>query len=151
MEKWNKRKKSRKSKSLENQGLNNCSVWANVFTLREQWWAVAQKEKGWYYSQMKRNLPRGWEIGKINNLKKPLHKWKKKTTQEGVSKEKKYYGKHGKRDFQKPLSLSPPSHFYLPCNMNGSNTVNSLVSDHPWCTTKWSLRGGGRLRERSTK
>ena len=30
------------------------------------------------------------------------------------------------------------------------NTVNSLVSDHPWCTTKWSLTGGGRLRERST-
>ena len=30
-------------------------------------------------------------------------------------------------------------------------TVNSLVSDHPWGTTKWSLTGGGRLRERSTK
>ena len=31
------------------------------------------------------------------------------------------------------------------------NTVNSLVSDHPWGTTKWSLTRGGRLRERSTK
>ena len=31
------------------------------------------------------------------------------------------------------------------------NTVNSLVSDHPWCMTKWSLTGGGRLRERSIK
>ena len=31
------------------------------------------------------------------------------------------------------------------------NTVNSLVSDYPWGTTKWSLTGGGRLRERSTK
>ena len=27
------------------------------------------------------------------------------------------------------------------------NTVNSLVSDHPWGTTKWSLTGGGHLRE----
>ena len=27
----------------------------------------------------------------------------------------------------------------------------SLVSDHPWCMTKWSLTGGGRLRERSIK
>ena len=27
------------------------------------------------------------------------------------------------------------------------NTVNSLESDHPLCTTKWSLTGGGRLRE----
>ena len=31
------------------------------------------------------------------------------------------------------------------------STVNSLVSDHPWCTTKWSLTGGGRLWEKSTK
>ena len=29
-------------------------------------------------------------------------------------------------------------------------TVNSLVSDHPWGTAKWSLMGGGCLRERST-
>ena len=28
---------------------------------------------------------------------------------------------------------------------NVKSTVNSLVSDHPWCTTKWSLTGGGRL------
>ena len=27
-------------------------------------------------------------------------------------------------------------------------TVNSLVSDHPWCTGKWSLTRGGRLREK---
>ena len=31
---------------------------------------------------------------------------------------------------------------------NVKRTVNSLVSDHPWCTTKWSLTGGGRLREK---
>ena len=31
------------------------------------------------------------------------------------------------------------------------NTVNSLVSDHPSYKTKWSLMGGGRLREKSTK
>ena len=30
-------------------------------------------------------------------------------------------------------------------------TVNSLVSDHPWCTRKWSLTRSGRLREKSTK
>ena len=29
--------------------------------------------------------------------------------------------------------------------------VNSLVSDHPWYTTKWSLMGSGRFREKSTK
>ena len=29
--------------------------------------------------------------------------------------------------------------------------VNSLVSDHPCCTTKWSLPGGGRLWENSRK
>ena len=34
---------------------------------------------------------------------------------------------------------------------NRTNTVNSLVSDHPWCTTKWSLTKGGRLREKSRK
>ena len=32
-----------------------------------------------------------------------------------------------------------------------SYTVNSLLSDHPWCTRKWSLTRGGRLREQSTK
>lgn len=26
-------------------------------------------------------------------------------------------------------------------------TVNSLVINHPWCTKKWSLWGGGRLPE----
>ena len=26
-------------------------------------------------------------------------------------------------------------------------TVNSLISNHPWCMTEWSLMGGGRLRE----
>ena len=31
------------------------------------------------------------------------------------------------------------------------NTVNSLASDHPWFTKKWSLTRGGRLREQSTK
>ena len=31
------------------------------------------------------------------------------------------------------------------------DVVNSLVSDHPWGTTKWSLTGDGRLWERSTK
>ena len=31
---------------------------------------------------------------------------------------------------------------------NVKSTVNSLVSDRPWCTTKWSLTGGGRLREK---
>ena len=31
------------------------------------------------------------------------------------------------------------------------NSVNFLVSDHPWCTTKWSLTGGGRLWEKSRK
>ena len=36
-------------------------------------------------------------------------------------------------------------------SMDERPTVNSLVSDHPWGTTKWSLTGGGRLRERSTK
>ena len=30
-------------------------------------------------------------------------------------------------------------------------TVNSLVSDHPWCTTKWLLTGGGRLWEKPRK
>ena len=25
------------------------------------------------------------------------------------------------------------------------DTVNPLVSDHPWGTTKWLLTGGGRL------
>ena len=29
--------------------------------------------------------------------------------------------------------------------------VNSLVIYHPWCTTKWSLTGGGRLRKKSRK
>ena len=33
----------------------------------------------------------------------------------------------------------------------GSNTVNSLVSDHPWCKEKWSLTGGGPLWEDVTK
>ena len=32
-----------------------------------------------------------------------------------------------------------------------SITVNSLVSDHPLGTAKWSLMGGSRLRERSPK
>ena len=27
----------------------------------------------------------------------------------------------------------------------------NLVSDHPRCTATWSLTGGGRLREKSTK
>ena len=31
------------------------------------------------------------------------------------------------------------------------NTVNSLVSDHPWFTAKWLLTGGGRLREQWPK
>ena len=31
--------------------------------------------------------------------------------------------------------------------MDISSTVNSLVSEHPWGTTKWSLTGGGRLSE----
>ena len=31
---------------------------------------------------------------------------------------------------------------------NVKSTVNSLVSDRPWCTTKWSLTVGGRLREK---
>ena len=31
------------------------------------------------------------------------------------------------------------------------NTVNSLESDPPWCTTKWLLKGGGRLPEKSRK
>ena len=29
-------------------------------------------------------------------------------------------------------------------------TVNSLVSDHPWCKIKWLLTGGGCLWEKST-
>ena len=41
--------------------------------------------------------------------------------------------------------------FILDSDPSKKNTVNSLVSDHPWCTTKWSLTGGGRLRERSIK
>lgn len=32
-----------------------------------------------------------------------------------------------------------------------SYTGNSLVSDHSWCTRKWSLKGGGRLCEKSIK
>ena len=39
--------------------------------------------------------------------------------------------------------------------LNGRNvhsyTVNSLVSDHSWCTKKWSLKEGRRLHEKSTK
>ena len=30
-------------------------------------------------------------------------------------------------------------------------TVNSVEGDHPWCTTKWLLKGGGRLQEKSRK
>ena len=30
-------------------------------------------------------------------------------------------------------------------------TVNSLISNHPWCTTKWLLTGGGCPREKSRK
>ena len=37
------------------------------------------------------------------------------------------------------------------CVEGFEGTVNFLVGDHPWCTTKWSLTGGGRLREKSTK
>ena len=29
------------------------------------------------------------------------------------------------------------------------NTVNSLLSDHPWCKKKQSLKGHDRLREKS--
>ena len=32
-----------------------------------------------------------------------------------------------------------------------TKVVNSLVIYHPWCTTKWSLTGGGRLRKKSRK
>ena len=31
------------------------------------------------------------------------------------------------------------------------DTVNSLVSDHPCCMTKWLLTGDGCLRENSRK
>ena len=34
---------------------------------------------------------------------------------------------------------------------NFLHVVNSLVSDHPWCTTKWSLTGGSRLWEKLRK
>jgi len=30
-------------------------------------------------------------------------------------------------------------------------TVNSVVGDHLWCTTKWSLTGGDHLQEKSRK
>ena len=33
----------------------------------------------------------------------------------------------------------------------GISTVNSLVSDHPCCTTQRSLTKAGRLREKSRK
>ena len=29
--------------------------------------------------------------------------------------------------------------------------VNSLINDHRWCTTKWSLPGGGRLQDESNR
>ena len=35
--------------------------------------------------------------------------------------------------------------------MIDTSTVNSLVSDHSWCTTKWSLTGGGHLQENPRK
>ena len=42
----------------------------------------------------------------------------------------------------------------LPCQRwvaCGEYTVNSLISDHPWCTRNWSLMRGGRLWEQSKK
>ena len=32
----------------------------------------------------------------------------------------------------------------LPNNIKFTTTVNSLMGDHPWGTTMWSLTGGGR-------
>ena len=54
------------------------------------------------------------------------------------------------RDYHKRLFLEA-WHSQRDRNASDEHTVNFLVSDHPWGTTKWSLTGGGRLRERSTK
>ena len=52
------------------------------------------------------------------------------------------------KKFRKLLFIKSNNHLALHSVLE--STVNSLVSDHPWCTTKWSLTGGGRLRERLT-
>ena len=44
-------------------------------------------------------------------------------------------------------SLPPVAIYQLFNQLFPIHSVNSLVSDHPWYTTKWSLTGGGRLRE----
>ena len=56
-------------------------------------------------------------------------------------------------DEKRGMTVCPRHHKNLTTDWTGrkQTTVNSLVSDHPWCMTKWSLTGGGRLRERSTK
>ena len=41
--------------------------------------------------------------------------------------------------------------FHKMASLGFSNTLNSLGSDYSWCTKKWSLTGGGRLRKKSIK
>ena len=54
--------------------------------------------------------------------------------------------------FARPLFLNCRLSVYLKINLiQLISTVNFLVSDHPCCTTKWSLKEGGRLMEKNEK
>ena len=90
---------------------------------------IEQKKQGWFYSReytcifFVTNISKGTAFlhqGLTDNDKVMLRQYDTIITREKLNKKK----------------------------SNVKSTVNSLVSDRPWCPTKWSLTGGGRLREK---
>ena len=97
--------------------------------LRSYKWNIEQKKQGWFYSReytcifFVTNISKGTAFlhqGLTDNDKVMLRQYDTIITREKLNKKK----------------------------SNVKSTVNSLVSDRPWCPTKWSLTGGGRLREK---